>query len=220
MSISILLLDLDGTLYPNQNGIWEAIAARMETYMQRNLKIPQAEIRATRMNYYQQYGTTLRGLQANYQIDPFAFLKYVHDIPIKDFIQPDKELDTILSSLPQEKWIFTNSDRNHANRVLDALGIEHHISGILDIIKLEFDNKPSPDVYKKALEMVGNPLPANCLFADDSEKNLIPAKKHGWKTVLVGTAFGPSEYQPHIQSIHQLPTIITAIEHASQSTID
>lgn len=215
MSISTLLLDLDGTLYPNQNGIWEAIAARMENYMQRVLNIPPEEIRAARVSYYQQYGTTLRGLQANYHIDAYAFLEYVHNIPVKDYIHPDKELDAILGSLPQEKWIFTNSDRAHTSRVLEALDIQHHFKGVLDIISMEFNNKPNPLVYQHALEKVGCPSPQSCLFADDSEKNLNPAKDQGWHTVLVGNSFGPTNYSPHIQNIHQLPSVIAEIENSS-----
>ena len=212
MSISTLLLDLDGTLYPFQNGIWDAIAARMEMYMQNKLKIAPAEISNTRMRYYQKYGTTLRGIQANYQVDPYEFLNYVHDIPIKEYLKPDRELDAMLQAAPQEKWIFTNSDRGHTERVLNALGIEKHFKGILDIIKMDFNNKPSPYVYQKALEYIGKTPADQCLFADDAEKNLVPAHNYGITTVLVGKTPAQSNRHYHIQTIHQLPEVLEKIK--------
>jgi len=212
MPISTLLLDLDGTLYPNQNGIWDAIAQRMDLYMHEILKMDLAEIPKTRQQYYQKYGTTLRGLQENYHIDPLPYLAYVHDISMKDFLQPDPELNSILENLPQEKWIFTNSDQAHARRVLSALSIEHHFKGIIDIIKMEFNNKPNPLVYFKALSIAGSPSPNTCLFADDSLKNLMPADEQGIHTVLVGSAQNILNSHYHIQTIHELPLVIKAIE--------
>jgi pyrimidine 5'-nucleotidase len=121
----------------------------------------------------------------------------------------------MLERLPQEKWIFTNSDHAHAQRVLNALGIEKHFKGILDIIKMEFNNKPSSIVYKSALNFAGNPKTENCLFADDSEKNLGPAKELGFHTVLVGASTLARNHHYHIQSIHQLQKVIEEIETKS-----
>jgi putative hydrolase of the HAD superfamily len=169
-----------------------------------------ASIPTTRQSYYQQYGTTLRGLQENFEIDPYQYLAYVHDIPITDYLNPDPILDQMLHELPQEKWIFTNSDKAHALRVLKALRIEHHFKGILDIITMGFKNKPEPAVYKLAVEYIGNPPVGRCLFADDSLKNLAPATKLGLHTVLVGSKTVDSDHH-HIQSIHQLPEVLNKI---------
>jgi len=212
MQITKLLLDLDGTLYPNNNGIWEAIAHKMETYMQQVLKIETESIQALRQHYYQTYGTTLRGLQENYSIDPHHYLAYVHDIPISAYLRPDTQLNQILDKLPQEKWIFTNSDRAHALRVLTALGIEHHFAGILDILKMEFHNKPDPEVYRRVLKHIGNPPPNTCLFADDAPKNLIPAQQLGIHTVLVGKNHSQTDHNHHISTIHELPFVIEQLQ--------
>lgn len=212
MPITTLLLDLDGTLYPSQNGIWEAIANRMETYMHQVLKMEPEIIPAARQNFYQQYGTTLRGLQANFEIDSYEYLSFVHDIPIKNYLQHDQNLDDMLQNLPQDKWIFTNSDRAHALRVLNALGIEKHFKGILDIITMDFQNKPDPQVYTRALHEIGNPTPEFCLFADDSLKNLSPAKQQGLHTVWVNSNSEDQIYQYHIDTIHQLPLVLEQIE--------
>jgi pyrimidine 5'-nucleotidase len=186
MTIKVLFIDLDGTIYPSDNGMWDKIAERMEIYMHQILHIPESEIPAMRKSYFDEYGTTLSGLLANYSLNPEDYLSFVHDIPVSDFIKPNKQLREMFTSLPQPKWILTNSDKNHATRVLTALGVEDLFVDVLGVSDLNFHSKPNPYVYQQALLSAGNPSPKDCLFADDLPKNLIPAWEMGFVTVLVG----------------------------------
>ena len=110
MRYTSLFFDLDDTLYPSASGLWEAIRGRMNTYMQKFMNLPLSEIAAIRQAYLEKYGTTLRGLQTQYQVDVDDYLAFVHDLPLDKFIKPDPELHSLLLSLPQRRWIFTNSD--------------------------------------------------------------------------------------------------------------
>jgi putative hydrolase of the HAD superfamily len=213
MSYTHLFLDLDGTLYPNNNGMWEAIAVRMERYMYEVIGIPQAEIPETRQRYFLQYGTTLRGLMRNHSIDPQRFLAYVHDIPVGDYLKPDQALRETLQSVQQPKWILTNSDTPHATRVLNALGLYDLFDGILDITIMEFENKPSPGVFHKALKLAGGAEASTSVFVDDIPHNLAQAKQLGWITVLVGNkpVNGSADYQ--IDSIYRLNDVLEQIKH-------
>jgi putative hydrolase of the HAD superfamily len=186
MTIKQLFLDLDGTLYSNNNGMWVEIAARMEAYLHEVIGIPIDQVPETRLQYFLEYGTTLSGLMANHEVDPNHFLAYVHDVPVANYLQPDEKLRQMLTAIPLQKWILTNSDTPHATRVLKALQLSDLFKGILDITKMEFLNKPNPLVFQKALEFAGNPEPENCLFVDDIPHNLTPAKEQGLTTVLVG----------------------------------
>ena len=85
MSFTTLFLDLDGTLYPHNNGIWEQISARMNEYMITNLGFDDHTVSKVREQYFLKYGTTLSGLMANDDLDPTEFLAYVHDVPIGRF---------------------------------------------------------------------------------------------------------------------------------------
>jgi putative hydrolase of the HAD superfamily len=121
MRYSTLFFDLDETLYPSQSGVWDAIADRIDSFMLDILKFPAAEIHPMRSRLFKQYGTTLKGLQAVCEIDPYHYLHYVHDVPIKNFLFPNHRLRQVLQEYPQRKVIFTNADRPHAERVIDAL---------------------------------------------------------------------------------------------------
>jgi putative hydrolase of the HAD superfamily len=208
MPIEVLFLDLDGTLYPHGNGLWDLIAERMEIYMHQVLEIPKEVVPPLRKEYFKKYGTTLGGLLANYSFDPEDYLSFVHDVPVSDYIKEDGNLRLMLSDLPQSKWILTNSDKKHSKRVLAALGVEDLFTGILGVSDLDFHNKPDPYVYEKALASAGNPSPEACLFADDIPKNLVPAWEMGFVTVLVGGNEKIDAAMYQIEEINDLPQVM------------
>lgn len=185
MRYTTVFFDLDDTLYPGSNGLWSTIRDRMGLYMHERLGFPAGEVPAIRKQYYEKYGTTLRGLQIHHKVDADDYLAFVHDLPLKDYLQPDPSLCQLILSLPQERWIFTNADADHARRVLDVLELGGCFSGIIDIRALGFACKPEVGAYQRALELAGNPAPTRCVLLDDSPSNLAPATQLGFTTVLV-----------------------------------
>ena len=206
-SPSVLFFDLDDTLYSPQNGLWLAIRDRMRCYLIERMGLPPEEVDALRQEYFETYGTTLRGLLINHpeRIDADDYLAYVHDIPLDEYIQPDPSLRDILLSLPQRKWIFTNSDDRHALRVLNVLGVRDCFEGIIDIRALGYACKPVEDAYLRALALAGETHPGRCILFDDSPRNLAPARSLGFYTILVGhDQPDPSAYHS-VSSLRELP---------------
>jgi putative hydrolase of the HAD superfamily len=185
MSYTTVFFDLDDTLYPHDNGLWQAIRGRMGRYMAEKLGLPEQEIPALRRMYFETYGTTLRGLQKHYQVNADDYLAYVHDLPLEDYLKPQPALHVVLASLPEKRFIFTNADADHAGRVLSIIGIQDCFEGIIDVKALEFTCKPEPAAYQRALQISGNPDPHSCVMIDDSVINLAPARELGITTVLV-----------------------------------
>lgn len=185
MSYDTFFFDLDGTLYPNDNGLWEVIGSRMNLYMVEQIGIPEENVSNLRKDYYRKYGTTLRGLQIHHQVNADEYLTFVHDLPLEEYLHPQPVLRELLQGLPQNRWIFTNADSNHASRVLSILGLFDCFTGIIDIRKIDFVCKPNPDAYYKAIEIAGNPTEKNCIMIDDSERNLVTANEIGLATILI-----------------------------------
>lgn len=179
-----LILDLDDTLYPRHSGLMDLISERIGRYMVERLGFPPAQAEALRQRYYAQYGTTLRGLMEEYRIDPEDYLAYVHDVPLDAYIQPNPALNQMLGRIPLTKVIFTNASEEHARRVIERLGIAHHFPIILDVRRLEYYNKPDPEAYRRILQHLGAHGP-ECIFVDDSARNLRPARALGMITILV-----------------------------------
>ncbi len=225
MHYQLLFFDLDETLYPATSGLWNAIAQRMQKYMGERLGIPSNQVDTIRRSYFEKYGTTLKGLQANYQVDAVDFLRYVHDIPLDQVLDPDPGLRPLLLSLPQRKWICTNADRGHAQRVLSYLGVADCFAGITDIIDAGFDPKPAAAFYQTALSMAGAQDPQGCVLFDDLPRNLEPASRMGLTTVLVRSetahSVSPLPYVSYkVPSLHVLPDIFPALwDHHTKPVI-
>ncbi len=182
MAIKYILFDLDDTLYATSAGLMQEISQRMNEYLITRIGIDPNDVARVRLDYWERYGTTLRGLYIEWHIDAQEFLDYVHDIPIAQFIEPDPELDEMLARLPARKFIFTNAPENHARRVLSALGIERHFERIFDINFIHYESKPTASAYERVLEALGA-QGEECLMIDDSARNLAPARALGMRTV-------------------------------------
>jgi putative hydrolase of the HAD superfamily len=189
--LRLALFDLDDTLYAAGCGLWDAIGGRIERFMVERLGLAPAGVPALRRQYYQHYGTTLNGLRHEHQVDPHDYLAYVHDVPLAEFLQPSPALDQMLTRLPLRKAIFTNADAAHARRVVEHLGIARHFSAIVDIHTLEYTNKPELGAYRQALGLLGAEA-GECVFVEDSPRNLLPAHSLGMLTVLVSAGPVPA----------------------------
>ncbi len=201
MSFATLFFDLDDTLYPARDGLWNAIRDRMSDYMVEKLHLPPEDVPVIRRHYFETYGTTLRGLQMHHHVDADEFLAYVHDLPLSQYIHPDPAVRALLLGLPQPRWIFTNADAAHAQRVLAVLELSDCFQGIIDVRALGFICKPEPEAYQRALALAGAADPRECLYLDDSPRNLAPARAMGITTVLVGTT------EPHPAACYSIAGI-------------
>lgn len=184
--LQTLLLDLDDTVYPASSGLWEAIGERINRFMIEVVGIDADQAPALRRLYFERYGTSLNGLRRHHGIDPFAYLRFVHDLPLEDHLSPDPRLRQMLQRLSIPPVIFTNADAAHARRVLDVLGVGDLIGEVIDIVALEWVNKPQPEAYRRALALCDQNDPRACLVVDDQVRNLVPAAALGMETVRVG----------------------------------
>lgn len=212
MSLSTIFFDLDGTLYPGDNGLWEAIRDRMNLYIKERFGFPDQQVSQLRHHYYTTYGTTLRGLQIHYQIDAEDYLSFVHDLPLHEYIQPSPDLRALLLSLPQQRWIFTNADADHASRVMNILGVADCFSGVIDVRAIGFACKPEEVAFQRALSLAGHPPPEECIFLDDSAENLGTAYQLGFTTVLVGKDGDHAPFVNYsLKHLLQLPEVVPGL---------
>jgi putative hydrolase of the HAD superfamily len=179
-----LLCDLDDTLYPASSGVMRAVGQLILRYMLDRVGIPSDRVNQMRSEYYHAYGTTMRGLILHHAIDPLDYLAFVHDLPLREYIQPNPALEAMLSRIPLRKAVITNADRYHAGRVLDVLGVRHHFEWIIDVQDFGFNSKPHPSSYERMLEIV-EARPGECIMVEDVAHNLAPARAMGMLTVLV-----------------------------------
>ncbi len=212
MRFTTLLFDLDDTLYPASTGLWPLLKKRMSDYMRERLGIPPDQIAHLREKYFLQYGTTLRGLQAHYEIDTVDYLAYVHDVPLRDFLTPDPLQREVIASLSARKLVFTNADVPHAQRVLAALELEDLFDVIVDVNAVAPYCKPMPEAFAIAMRTAGEGDPTRCVMIDDLPRTTRAAKAAG----LFGVLYGQTETHPDADGCfsdwRQFPALLNGIK--------
>jgi putative hydrolase of the HAD superfamily len=177
------IFDLDNSLYPASANLFALIDERMGRFIQELLGCDALEARRIQKDYFHNHGTTLAGLMAANDVDPHAFLDYVHDIDLAR-ISADKTVIAAIEALPGRKFVFTNGDAAYAGRVLDKLGLADLFEGIHDIHAMDYVPKPDPAPYAAMCERFGID-PRRALFVEDMARNLEPAKALGMTTVWI-----------------------------------
>lgn len=208
MPYTTIIFDLDETMYSPSVGIWDKLSERIHQYMEEETHIPKELVKETRTHYYTTYGTTMRGLVKHHSIDPVHYLDYVHDFQIDGEIYFDPQLIEMIAGLPYERYIFTNATRQHAQRILKILGIDQYFLKIVDIMDVYPYCKPMREAFDIALDHLEK-IPEECLFIDDSEKNLATANDMGFYTILPNAEVTQIA-QPHVllKDLIDLPKVL------------
>lgn len=181
--IDTWICDLDNTLYDPAHTIMDQVRERIAAYVRDYFRVDEAESHRIRYEYWKKYGTTLGGMMAEHQVDPHAYLDFVHDVDMTPLAHCDR-LYAGLAALPGRRLIFTNADAPYAERVLTARGLDDLFEGMFDIHAMVHRPKPAPESYAALCEAFGI-APERALFIEDSVHNLEPAKALGMTTVWV-----------------------------------
>jgi putative hydrolase of the HAD superfamily len=177
------VFDLDNTLYPRSTNLFQQVDRRIHDYVANLLKLSRDDARRIQKDYYQRYGTTLRGLMEEHRIAPDEFLAYVHDID-HSVVQPDPALAAAIERLPGRKFILTNGSRAHAEKVAERLGVTRHFEDIFDIVSSDLLPKPAAETYDRFLAATGV-TPRRAAMFEDLSRNLAVPAALGMATVLI-----------------------------------
>jgi putative hydrolase of the HAD superfamily len=179
------VFDLDNTLYPATVDLFAQIDVRMRGYIAAYLGLDLDSAFALQKQYFRDYGMSLRGLMDRHGMDPRPFLDHVHEIDLS-VLDPIPGLDEALERLAGRKFVFTNASTEHAQRVLERLGITRHFEDVFDIVAADFRPKPEPETYRRLVDR-HKIDPRASVMVEDLARNLIPAAALGMTTVWVRT---------------------------------
>jgi putative hydrolase of the HAD superfamily len=200
----ILLLDFDHTLYPPNLTTLKAVDDRINLYIREFLGFTVEGADALRLKLWDEYGTTLKGLEVHHGVDRDHYCDFIHAIEEAHLPPPDPALNAWLGRLADPFYIFTNARRDWAERGLIAMGLAsilpesdaaHKLRGIFDIAFMDWEGKPNPGAYAKVdrhlREHHGEDI--QVWFADDRADNLQEAARSGWSTIwIVPEGSGPA----------------------------
>ncbi len=182
--IDTWLFDLDNTLYPEESGFMTQVESRMTDFVEQVTGLPRPEAYALQKKYYAEHGLTLTGLIKNHGADPAGFFALHHDLSLEALVR-DPALLIALAKLPGRRYVFTNADDKHAERVMAHLGLDELFDNVFHIHSFGYAPKPDPLGFQRMIDAHGMDPKTTCFF-EDSERNLKPAFDLGMTTVLVG----------------------------------
>ena len=215
--IDAWVFDLDNTLYPASSNLFAEIDRRMGEFIASELRVDALEARRIQKDYFRDFGTTLRGLMLNHAIEPELFLEYVHAIDVS-ILAPDAGLDAALSRLDGVKIVFTNGSAEHAEKVMDRLGVARHFDGVFDVAAAQYLSKPDPAAYRALVRCHGLDARRTALF-EDLARNLAPAAALGMTTVWVRNATpwaeAPAAGDPPDFIHHETDDLVAWLEEAA-----
>lgn len=211
-------------MYPTTTGIGERVKKNIELFLVEKCGFSESKASTLRVELFKTYGSTLAGLRAlGYDITAEDYHSFVHGRLPYHLIRPDIHLRNLLCTINQRKIIFTNSDRIHALRVLDRLGIKDCFDQIIcfETMNPNLPNstrpdefpillKPSLHAFKIALH-AANVDPSRTLFLDDSASNITAGKQMGLHTVLVGRTVKSKGADYAVESVNNIPQVIPEI---------
>lgn len=205
----ILLLDYDHTLYPSTLSTLRAVDDRINLFIRTFLGFNAEEADALRVELWDKYGTTLKGLEELHGVERENYCDFIHAIDDAHLPPPDPELRAWLARMPHPCYIFTNARMDWAMRGLKAMGLGSmlpeslapemkdaadaaglripRLEGIFDIAFMDWEGKPNPLGYAKvdAHLRARHGEDIRIHFADDRKDNLESARERGWKTIWI-----------------------------------
>jgi putative hydrolase of the HAD superfamily len=177
------VFDLDNTLYPPDSALWPQIDDRITAFLMDLYGLDGLSARALQKHYYQKYGTTLKALMEESNVDPDVFMSFVHDID-RSSLSHNIPLHEAILKLPGRKFILTNGSRKHAEDTARALGILDAFEDVFDIKAAGFVPKPDRRAYEDFFAL-HNVEPAKAAMFEDLVKNLEAPRAAGMRTVLI-----------------------------------
>jgi putative hydrolase of the HAD superfamily len=134
-------------------------------------------------HYYHRYGTTLRGLISEHEVEPNEFLAFVHEID-RSSLAPNPPLAAEIAALPGRKLILTNGSRDHALRTAAQLGLGALFEDAFDIMAANMIPKPAAEAYETFFKKY-DVDPMRAAMFEDIARNLVVPHQRGMTTILV-----------------------------------
>ncbi|MDR2717340.1 MAG: HAD-IA family hydrolase [Treponema sp.] len=208
--LKYLLFDLDNTLYSCHYGLEKNVSRRIWEFAAALLGKTPEEVRRQRMEAKKQYGTCLEWLMTEEGFtDVEAYFAAVHPPGEADSLTPDPVLRTFLENISIPKAVLTNAPREHADVILDKLGVSDLFTHVFDVRQCNFLGKPRREFFDHALRTLGVSI-EEVLFVDDHPFYVEGFVAMGGKGILLDEDDFHSDYtQPKIRALNEITRYIS-----------
>ena len=172
MNSPFIFFDLDNTLYPASSGVLQEMNRRIGVFCSDYFGINEDDANTMRRGKHALFGTTLQWLRVCHGLlDPEPYIKAIHPPNMEDYVNPNPQLRSFISALPEDYVLLTNSPMEHAERTLKALDLIDLFPRIWDLRRMGYRGKPHREAYEMVLGDLGLKAQETVLV-DDNTANL------------------------------------------------
>lgn len=212
--IKVILIDMDGTLYPIQeesfllSPVHNEIQRRSIEFISKSLNINPEKSRKIFIEIKKDYPKLYSvGLKERYGINRKKYLDYSWNINPRDFVKLPKGIKNLLSELCKKYSLYLVSDAPEVwiNNLLRNFDIENLFTGKFSGTDLNREKKEGLFIHVlKTLNLSPNNV---IMIGDEKDTDMIPAKNSGISTIFLGSE---KEFKAdyNIRSIFDLKNIL------------
>lgn len=218
----IWLFDYDLTLYgADEHCVIDSLDERISQTVQNATGVDMETAHKIRKEYLIRFGTTLAGLQTMHGVKPDDFFDFIHQPEYLTYPKPSPAKRSLITGLVGRRFIFTNGRRDWSEAGMEHMGVRDCFEDVFDLKQMDWIGKPHESAYEKAEKWLaervpdaffanGTPAdPSKIVLLEDSVRNLEPAHRRGWKTILVNPIpDAPSWVDYYVPSLLHLTTIL------------
>ena len=180
----VLVFDLDATLYYVGDEIEKLCDIEVCQYFVDKLGIDTNRAQQLLKELRQRYYYEAKGVDEEFSFPKHEFMERACDVDVS-IIPADSELADILKSIPNPKYILTDSTNNHVLATLNQLRIDiANFISVFDAHDMQYTFKHTPKGYQMFLQKFAL-NPNECIMFEDSINNLRVAKDLGFTTVFI-----------------------------------
>jgi len=187
------IFDLDGTLYRfNSKGFLDSkfysdIRKRAYKFLSEKLKVSEECAKETYNCIKTKYnGEVSIGTEKEFGINRYDYFNFVWNLEPSDYITKNPSIREIFYNLEGKIAILTGAPKVWAKKVLEYLEVYDIVANALFTGEPDI-RKPNPLSFQQVLDYF-RILPEQAISIGDQEStDIIPAKKLGIKTILLGS---------------------------------
>src|SRR6201990_549987 len=109
------VFDLDNTIYPHHVNLWQQVDARIGEFVCNWLQVGPEQARKIQKDYYQRFGTTMRGMMTLHGVSADEYLAYVHKIDHSP-LEPNPAMGGAIAKLPGGQLGVNNRSSERCDR--------------------------------------------------------------------------------------------------------
>ena len=202
--VRYLIWDVDGTLYKSDEGLLCSIRQEVYSRIADKLGLALDDAKKLFQEYYERLGGATAAV-VKMGLSRRLITEASEAVDKAEYLHSDERLKHMLKVefKAYRQLIVTNTSREGTLRALEILGIDVKIFEAMITADDVEHSKPHPEAFVKALGLTNVPAQAHTSIGDREAVDIVPAKRLGMRTMMVGGESKLAGYS--VPTVYEVP---------------